>query len=236
LLQVARDPSHLTGLQAKLLKSLHWYRKGRWETDPVESFLFYWIGLEHLFEEDDQDRLSELLPRLHITWRNVPVGWYFLKRHQLDVIKMVEGDAQLKGTVDADNELENWNRDQRILLSGEKVARLIDHVPTEKEEIKKYVESYRDYLQGFIDDREKIINEVERLREVFRFKLLLLKALRNDMVHKALPYSPEASIYAEELEDVLEDVIVKVGDDAIQPAPGCNSIKDLIEQYEEIWI
>jgi len=236
LLQEARDPSHLTGLQAKLLKSLHWYRKGRWKTDPVESFLFYWIGLEHLFEEDDQDRLSELLPRLHITWRNVPVGWYFLKRHQLDVIKMVEGDAELKGTVDADNELENWNRDQRILLSGEKVARLIDHVPTEKEEIKKYVESYRDYLQGFIDDREKIINEVERLREVFRFKLLLLKALRNDMVHKALPYSPEASIYAEELEDVLEDVIGKVGDDAIQPASGCNSIKDLIEQYEEIWI
>lgn len=236
LLEVARDPSRLTGLQAKLLQALHWYRKGRWEPDPAESFLFYWIGLEHLFEEDDQDRLSELLPRLHITWRNVPVGWYFLKRHQSDVIKMVDGDAELKSVVDADEELKNWNRNLRVLLSGEKVAKLMDHIRDEKEQIKKYVESYRDYLQGFIDDREKIINEVERLRGLFRFKLLLLKALRNNMVHKAPSYSPEASIYAEELEDVLEDVIVKVGNDAIQPAPGCNSIKDLIEQYEEIWI
>jgi hypothetical protein len=95
---------------------------------------------------------------------------------------------------------------------------------------------WSNYRQGFIDDREKIINEVGRLKELFRFTLLFLKALRNDMVHQALSYSPEVSIYAEELEDVLEDVIVKVGGDAIQPAPECNSIKDLIKQYEEIWV
>jgi hypothetical protein len=236
LLEVARDPARLTEWQVKLLRALHWYRKGRWGADPAESFLCYWIGLEHLFEENDQDRLSDLLPRLHVTWRDVNTPWWALRYHQQDTIKMVRGDAELRSIVDADVQLEGWSTDRRVLLNHQNVARLLTHIADEKVQIKEYVKGYQDYLRRFVDSRQAILKEVDRLRGLFKFKLLLLKGMRNSMVHQALSFRPDAKVYAEALEDILEDVIVKVGNDAIQPSPGCNSVRDLIDEYEELWV
>jgi hypothetical protein len=236
LLEVARDPAQLTEWQVKLLRALHWYRKGRWETDPAESFLCYWIGLEHLFEENDQDRLSDLLPRLHVTWRDVDTPWWALRYHQQDTIKMIQGDDELRSVVDADSQLKGWSTDRRVLLDHQNVARLLTHIADEKVQIKEYVEDYQDYLQKFVSSKQAILKEVDRLRSLFKFKLLLLKGMRNSMVHQALSFRPDAEVYAEVLEDILEDVIVKIGNDVIQPSPGCNSVRDLIDQYEELWI
>jgi hypothetical protein len=43
-------------------------------------------------------------------------------------------------------------------------------------------------------------------------------------------------VYADVLEDVIDDVIVKVGYGVIQSSPACSSVRDLIEQYEELCV
>jgi hypothetical protein len=60
--------------------------------------------------------------------------------------------------------------------------------------------------------------------------------IRNDIVHQARGYESDVRLYTDELENIFEETIVKLTNDAIRAVPQCASIKDLIAQYEELWI
>jgi len=65
---------------------------------------------------------------------------------------------------------------------------------------------------------------------------LIIKQIRNDIVHQALGYESNVGLYTDELQKIFEEAIVKLTNDAIRQVPRCISIKDLIAQYEEMWI
>jgi hypothetical protein len=177
LIQASRSAS-ATVLQRKLLKALHWYSKARWEDDPAQSLLFYWIALEHLFEEGSDDRLLNLIAALHINWRDVlSYGWYFLSRHQQDVMKQLAADQEMVETLESHDDLKHWKTDYRVLLSHQTVQTLLCLIPSEKKSLKDYVQGYAEYLQGFVNDKQLILREMESLRAKYRFRLLVIKQM-----------------------------------------------------------
>ena len=236
LIKASRSAS-ATVLQQKLLKALHWYVKARWEDDAAQSLLFYWIALEHLFDEESDDRLLTLIAALHINWRDVlGPGWYFLTRHQDEAMKKLKEDDGLVQILSGHPVLKDWNKDYRVLLNHNNVRALIDLIPSEKKELKDYVIGYEEYLYGFVRGRASIIEDMEELRASYRYRLFVIKQIRNDIVHQALGYESNVAIYTDELENIFEETIVKLTNDAIRAVPQCVSIKDLIAQYEELWI
>lgn len=236
LLDAANTSAGLNDLQNKLLHAWHWYNKGRWQPDATETIIYYWIGLEHLFGESDT-RLFEPMSRLGVTWSTVyGAGWYFLERHLRDVIKMIEEDEIVKAIVETDSELTDWNKDLRVLLNHQKVAHLLTVIPNDKTSIKSYVESYRDYLQKFVDAKDDTLSEVEQRRSEYRFKLFLLKDLRNRMAHQALYYRPDIVFYAEELQEIFENLLGKIADVGLIIPPPHATVSDYIDSYEQFWV
>ncbi len=73
------------------------------------------------------------MSRLGVTWSTVYAeGWYFLERNLREVIKMIGEDKTVKIIVEADSELNDWNKDLRVLLNYQKVAHLLSLIPAEK--------------------------------------------------------------------------------------------------------
>jgi len=226
-----------TMLQEKLLKALHWYSKARWEQEPAQSLLFYWIALEHLFDEGNDERLLDLIASLHVNWRTVlSHGWYFLSRHQDEVMKKLAGDDATVQLLMRHDNLKNWKTDYRVLLNYQNVTTLLDLIPSEKQALKDYVSGYAEYLHGFVSGKPLILRDMDQLRDRFRFRLLIIKQIRNEIVHRAISDENNVDLYTDELEEIFEKAIVKLTNDAIRQVPQCSSIKDLIMQYEEMWI
>lgn len=190
-----------------------------------------------MFDEEKQDILLNLVARLHVNWRDVlQFGWYALTRHERDVVKQLEGDANIIEILRLHPELAGWDKDVRVLLNYKRVERLLDLLPQDKPEIKTYVLGYADYLKSFSASKATILREMESLQDQFRFRLLVLKNLRNHIVHQALTSMTNVSLYTDELEEIFEEAVVKLSNDAIRQIPACSSIRDLIEKYEEMWI
>lgn len=236
IIQASRS-ANATMLQTKLLKALHWYSYAKWEPDPAQSFLFYWIGLEHLFEEDKGDLLLDLIAKLHVNWRDVlQHGWYFLTRQEEEVLKQLGAEDDVVAILSGQKSLSNWQRDLRVLLNHRNASTLLDLIPPEKVALKDYVRGYVEYLENFSKDVPAIIAAMHSLRDTLQFRLLALKHLRNDIVHQALSDKTNVSLYTDELEEIFEESIVKLTNEAIRQIPECSSIKDLISKYEEMWI
>ena len=161
LIQASRSAS-ATMLQQKLLKALHWYAKARWDDDPTQSLLFYWIALEHLFEEANDDRLLNLIAALHINWRDVlSHAGYFLSRHQSEVMKQLKADSEVTQTLGSHDTLRDWDKDYRVLLNYQNVLIVLGLIPSEKSSLKDYVQGYADYLHGFVKDKALIVKDME---------------------------------------------------------------------------
>lgn len=157
--------------------------------------------------------LFDQMSQLGITWSTIlGFGWMALDRMRGEVVKMIEMDSELKAVVEAATELIDWNKDIRILVNHQKIVRLLQLIPDEKAEIKDYVKNYRDYLQRFVDKKHELLADVDRRRGEYRLKLLLLKDIRNRMAHQALYYRPDIILYAEELQEIFEDLLSKIAD------------------------
>jgi hypothetical protein len=236
IIQASRS-ANATMIQTKLLKALHWYSRAKWEPDPAQSFLFYWIGLEHLFEEEKGDLLLDLIAKLHVNWRDVlQHGWYFLTRHEEEVLKQLGAEDDVVRILNGHTSLSNWQRDLRVLLNHGNARAVLDLIPVEQVTLKDYVHGYAEYLENFSKDVPAIIGAMHSLRDNLQFRLLALKHLRNDIVHQALSDKTNVGLYTDELEEIFEESIVKLTNEAIRQIPECSSIKDLISKYEEMWI
>lgn len=232
-----KDDLPLTDLESKFVTALHWYNKGRWKRDAAESCIFFWIGIETLFGESGQEKLFPLMSNLAINWRNAySYGLYFLTRYWTDLVKMINEDMKVKKIIDSNQKLKDWNQNYKVLFNHKNAELLHKLVPRNSKKIKDYAQSYKEYLQPFVDDENAYLKRVERMRREFRFKLLLLKDLRNRMTHQGIYYHPEMIFYTEELQDIFENFLTKFANVVINQPPQLNNLEDLILYLDELWV
>jgi hypothetical protein len=232
----SRDPSKLKQVQAGFLRSLHWYRKGRWEPDHAERFLFYWISLEHLFAGGDKDK-SKLLAAIlgiHIIWQNHE-GLFWVLESWRALLDHIEKNEPIRSVADGRSELRRWRFDLNVLLKPENLMLLNSLSPDDYAEAKAYFLKCAEDFQKVVDEKEDHRQAVEKLRELFEFKLRLLYGLRHELVHEALTYRKGMRLYAETLEAIVEDVLRKIVTTAIQETPDYDSVENLAEWYQLPW-
>lgn len=227
----------LTTLESKFITALHWYNKGRWKRDAAESYIFYWIGIETLFGESGQEKLFPSMSKLAINWRNAySYELYFLKRHWIDLVKMINEDLKVKKIIDSNSQLKSWEENCGILFNHKNAELLHSLIPKSKKKIKDYAQSYREHLQPLVDDESYYLEKVEAMRSDFRFKLLLLKDLRNRMTHQGIYYHPEMIFYTDELQDIFENFLNKYANVAINQPPPISQLEDLVVEFDKLWV
>ena len=230
----AHDPDQLNELQRKLLQALFWYRKGRWEPDPTEQFLLHWIGFEHIFPEG-RDLLSTAA-KIHITWLDTDrVNTRLLRDSLQSVAKYIDSDQEIQLNVGISPDLREWREDNRVLLHPDKVNQLIAMTPEANAAAVACFQSHVAHLQQRRKNTDAILKGVQFLRDRFAFRFNLMKNFRNEVVHQARFYSADMEIYAEELEHVLEDILIKMAHPAVKETPQCCLVDDLIGWYQLPW-
>jgi hypothetical protein len=67
-----------------------------------------------------------------VNWRTVlSHGWYFLGRHQDEVIKRLTADDAMCELLKLQDNLKDWKKDYRVLLNYQNVQALLDLIPSE---------------------------------------------------------------------------------------------------------
>jgi hypothetical protein len=232
LREATTRPDRLDELQSGFLKALQWYRKGRWDPEPAEQFLFYWIAVEHLFGSGW--KVIETVSKIHNNWLDLGISKsiYYEWRQ---VIRLIEQDQELSALVEAVPQMQGWARNPTVLLRLDKVGQLIDLTPLSKVDARSYFRDFESDLRELSDDA----NEIDAILDISRddgwFSLFCLYQYRNAMVHEALVYTPEIEHYADVLEYIVEDVLAKMAPYAVEPDPVCKSIDDLVCLYEPPW-
>lgn len=219
-------------LQLAFILGTHWYRKGRWEPDHLERFLFYWIALEQIFAPDrfGRDKKTPVIkdpPKFYITWRNLEFS-YGLRRMREDMVAMVERDDEVSDAADSLPVLNGWrNNHQVVFIQPDNVRILLNIVSDTKPAIKSYVGEYLRFLEGIDSDREKIKEEVQRRRNRESFTLALLYDLRNRVVHDALSYRADIEVCTDVLEEILESVLTQISTFTLSETPEFDSWDEL---------
>ena len=214
----------LNQLQRAFLTGMSWYVKGRWTADPTERLLFYWIGLEALFPDD---KLINELPRLGITWHDLP-GAVFLGLTRSEIVRQIEANPAVAVLVETETELRGWNRDYRVLLRP-RAARLLEELlRASHTEFSAYCGTHATELERLQSHETGVELHLQARRDALQFKLQMIASRRHAIVHKGLAFRPDMSIYADEIEDILEDVLKKMVNDAVAETPACHTVSDVI--------
>ena len=222
----------LNALQQSFLESLHWYVRGRWNRDPAERFLFHWIGLEHLFVEGrKKEDLFDLLPRLYRTWLNVG-GTGHLQRLHKELVALMQRETHIGDLADRSVALSGWRTDYRIVMAPHKGRVLARIFAGASADARTKLVEHQTELNRLVHLRRRINKAIQFDRDTFTFKLRLLYRWRNEMAHEALPYRPGMEFYAEEVEHILENILIKLANEALQPQPICAFIEDVIALYK----
>jgi hypothetical protein len=226
------DRGSLSDLQSQFLQWLHWYRRGRWEPDPLEQLLFYWIGLEHLFGSFGS--LRKNLPLLHETWFDLPCA-RITRNEWTQVVSLIRDDAELKCRVESSPGLSGYSRDARILLNPEIVGELINLTPETQREARSCFVRFREELNCLTLRAAELQTEIDWRRGRFKFKLECLYLFRNQVVHQAVVTRPDVEYYADELEWIVEDTLMKISEHVLEPEPLCSELSELINIYSLPW-
>jgi hypothetical protein len=230
----ARQPRMLNEVQVGFLRAMHWYVKARWEPDPGERFLHCWVGLEHLFVEGRQQSKTQFIenvPRLSITWASLKDLWWVMQSLR-EVVSFIKSDAEMSAEAEACPELEGWKTDNRILLDPEKVKTLAERGTEVGSPLVANLKGHAEDLRRLALDAALIEQDVEELRDAERFKLLLFNNLRNNLVHEALTHDPNMEVFADELEEILNRVLVRMVVDATSDTPEFATVQDLMKGYQ----
>lgn len=227
----------LSELEKRYLAAIHWYNKGRWQGDPADTYTFYWIAIEALFPSAGQGELFDKIAKISKTWHHAYAeAWYFLRQHRGDVVRLVKEDVAAVAAGNADPKLRGWDTKYTPLLDHKKVEQLIALIPAANTKLNGYIRGYYDYLMGFVDNRAGYEARLELLRDEFRFKLFLLKSLRNDIAHGGEHEHPTFLLYSDELEDVLESLLQTIGNSIINDSRRYKTIEDLMSDLDVWWV
>jgi hypothetical protein len=224
----------LTALQQGFLDSLHWYVRGRWDPDPVERFLFYWIGLEHLFVAGKQSKkkdLFDLLPRLYNTWTDLG-GVTFFFRSLRQIRSSLKGNNALSTQADHSIALRGWRTDDRIFMKPRKIHVLNRIFAVADADVQAHLDEYIKSLQSLLRQRRKIKKAIGASREASEVALRLLYDWRNRMAHEGAPYQPGMEFYANKLERILENILRKMVVELLKVDGICKTTDALIALYK----
>lgn len=237
LIEKIRVGRLLTELEERFISAVHWYNKGRWQRDPADTYLFYWIGIETLFGGVTQEQLFEKTARLSVSWQGVyGYGWYGLRRHQEDLVKMIQGHPDVLSAINTELKLNGWDKTYKPLLDHRNVQKVIRLIPCSKSKLRAYAKSYLDYLLSFVNDRLHLEKELEVRRQQFRFKLYLLKNLRDEITHGGVQEHPTFMLFSDELQDVFERLLQSTGNAIINNPRKYTTVDALIKDVDIWWV
>jgi hypothetical protein len=118
------------------------------------------------------------------------------------------------------------------LLDPEKVKTLAERGTEVGSPLVANLKGHAEDLRRLALDAALIEQDVEELRDAERFKLLLFNNLRNNLVHEALTHDPNMEVFAEELEEILNRVLVRMVVDATSDTPEFATVPDLMKGYQ----
>jgi hypothetical protein len=230
--------SQPTELQLCVLRALHWYRLGRWEANPLERFLFYWIALEQVFAEGQYAKFEVLfgpLCDLTVTWQETKsVAGAVSRRKQ--IAELIEQSEELRSRIDSEPALRDWQQDPRVLLDPSNTVFLRKCAETIETSLKNQVEAYADAIDEYGANRAAIASEVQLLRKRQKFRVHQLYRLRNQIAHEGLTYRPDLDVYTAELEQMIEKVLRRSVGDTVREVPICSTVQELVAWYQKPFV
>jgi hypothetical protein len=192
------------------------------------------VGLEHLFVEgrgQSNVQFIENVPRLSTTWGSLGGLWWVMDSLR-ELVDRVRNDARLSAEAEARPELEGWSTYSGVLLDPKKVRVLATLASEIGSALAASLEKHSADLQELALEAVEIDQDVEELRDGERFKLLLLSHVRNRLVHEALTFEPSMEIFADELEEILKNVLVKMAESAAHAEPEIATMEELMEESQ----
>jgi len=174
-----------------LLRALDWYKLGHWEITSHLKFIAYWIALEQLLRSE---KWINLVPKLTTTWRKDDAS-YAIGIHLQGAISEAKKDSKLMTYIKKKITLEEWNKNNAVILEN------LDNLIENSTIARANLVALRDYMTK---SRVKSIKYyVKIFRQYNKFKIYLLKAKRNSLVHEGSTYSTKLDLMAKELEKIL---------------------------------
>ncbi|HNS49841.1 MAG TPA: hypothetical protein PKO09_01525 [Anaerolineae bacterium] len=239
LLQSETAASSLSEIQQLFLKAVHWYRMGRWQDDPIESFLFHWIALESMFARGEraiERLLLEQVPQIEITGRGV-LGdfWLWWTKDWQAAIQSIKDCPALLSSVEQDSNFAGWDHYYHVLLDTENVVRLEQYANAAHSTSTKVIQDWTSRVKGI--DAGAIKAETEQRRAASKYRLHVMYVRRNLIVHEAHSFreASDMAIYCQELQELLEKVLVAVAGEVTNPTSQCHTIEELIELANRPW-
>jgi hypothetical protein len=228
-----QSSTYLSDLQQGLLNSLHWYVRGRWNPDPIDRFLFHWIGLEHLFVggHPSKEKLFDSLPRLYRTWWELK-STISLRKGLVRVRAALEGDAHLSRMADQEVALRGWRIDNRVFMKPRKMPVLARIFKYAEPSVQAQLSEFEVELRTALARRRKLRTAIRTNRDAAQVELRLLYEWRNQMAHEAAAYQPGMEYYANKIERILENILRKVAGEALVVNGTCKTVVDLIDLYK----
>lgn len=161
---------------------------------------------------------------------------YPLKRMRLEMVGMIERDAEVRGSVEATPALAGWRYDHgQVFIQSQNIELLMSLIPEEKTGVKSYVKMFLEYVRGLEKDEDRIKEEVRALRAKYSFRLALLYDLRNRILHDALAYRADVEVCAEAVEEILEGVLIQISSFALSRTPAYNTWDQLATGADFPW-
>jgi hypothetical protein len=187
-----------------LLRAIEWYHRGHWADTPNEKYVSHWIALEQLVlgqlsRKAKSEELLKFVPKLTTYWSK-GFSSYGISVYFKEITKNLKKGTKLSKFLDATPEFQGWQNNYFIILEH---LDLLE--PVTRGEVKRCVQLLKNELS---EQRiQEFKNTVRMNRSQEKFRIALLKAKRNSLIHEGTAYSPELPIMTKVLEKILVDVI-----------------------------
>jgi hypothetical protein len=228
-----------TLLDTVLLRTLAWYRSGRWDPNVTTRFLAQYVALEHVFVGGKIGAKSEfphLAPKVLISWVDVPEAkfgatYQDVFKVALSLREVALTDADLGRQLDSIKKLRGWRLGVRPLLTTSAMAALA----ARSRGATAFV-NLRDALIELANSDGPRAEWESRERERLSFQLLLFSARRNEIVHDAVHAADDMDYFALALDRVAEKLIDRLIRLTYTDPPVAVSIPGLFRWHEAPWL
>ena len=204
----------------QFVQALTWFEDGSWGTNSHAKFAQYWIALEQLIISytggKKGEALAEYVPKLIITWRNVPQA-YVIVSHLRKIYLYIEGSCELKKNLESDSALKNWRKNDYVIL--ENLERLKQRCRGSA--VEQSIINLMTWLT--VQKKDDITKGVRLLQDKKKFEIATLYSIRKLIMHEGLTYAAELEYLVGALEKNLADALSTLSVHSLK-----NNIEDIL--------
>lgn len=244
ILERFRGSGNSSELDQRLIRALSWYRRGRWDNNPVRRFLSYFVAFEQVFLAGTRNKKSKLpemaAPLIH-TWVNARTPFRIVLDQQLeraqDFRKYALAEPRLSSSLDSLREFDGWRDDIRPLVVPTSITDLLTAIaedPNHPLHISGTVSQYQQELVGWADSINAWETERQREEAMWRHSLHVLVQRRNEIAHEGIGGAPDMVLHARALEQALESVLSKLARLALNQ-PHVDTIEKVLLWHRNPW-